>query len=88
MFTWPAVVIRAGAPCGSDLDAIASLSPGQREAVERLAIREQTLAEASPESGRTIGALKVNFHRAIRALRERLMPREEPNDLSEGDRHV
>ena len=71
------------------LDAIASLSPGQREAVERLGIEEQSLAESSAQSGRSIGALKVNFHRAIRALRERLVPRDgPPTDLSEEDRHV
>lgn len=70
-------------------DAIASLSPGQREAVERLTLREQSLAEASAESGRSIGALKVNLHRANRALRERLAPREDPPvDLSGEDRHV
>ncbi len=50
-------------------DAIAQLSAGQREAVERLAIREQSLAEASAETGKTMGALKVNFHRALKALR-------------------
>ena len=70
-------------------NAIASLSPGQREAVERLAIREQSLAEASAESGRSVGALKVNLHRAIRALREKLAPRKEQQaDLSGEDRHV
>ncbi len=55
-------------------DAIAGLSAVQREAVERLALREQTLAEASADTGRTTGALKVNLHRAIKALRERLVP--------------
>ncbi len=70
-------------------DAIAKLSPGQREAVERLAIREQSLAEASVESGRSVGALKVNLHRAIRALRVKLAPANElPADLSGEDRHV
>ena len=48
-------------------DAIDSLSPKKREAVERLALSEQTLAEASADTGRTIGALKVNLHRAVRA---------------------
>ena len=52
--------------------AIARLSPSQREAVEHLALHEQTLAEASLETGKTTGALKVNFHRALKALRERL----------------
>lgn len=70
-------------------DAIAGLSPGQREAVERLALREQSLVEASVESGRSIGALKVNMHRALRALRDRLVSREDPPaGQSEEDRHV
>lgn len=55
-------------------EAIAGLSPVQREAVERLALREQTLAEAAADTGRTPGALKVNLHRAIKTLRERLAP--------------
>jgi DNA-directed RNA polymerase specialized sigma24 family protein len=37
--------------------------------VERLALREQSLAEAAAETGKTTGALKVNFHRALKALR-------------------
>ena len=52
--------------------AIAGLTPSQREAVLHLALREQTLAEASEETGKTTGALKVNLHRAIKALRSRL----------------
>ena len=52
--------------------ALADLSPSQREAVEHLSIREQSLAEASIETGKTTGALKVNFHRALKALRSRL----------------
>ena len=53
-------------------EAIAHLPEGQRDAVERLALREQTLAEAAAETGKTTGALKVNFHRALKALRTRL----------------
>jgi RNA polymerase sigma-70 factor (ECF subfamily) len=52
--------------------AIASLSASQREAVEHLALREQSLAEAAAETGKTTGALKVNLHRALKALRGRL----------------
>ena len=52
--------------------ALESLPVAQREAVERLALREQSLAEASAETGKTTGALKVNFHRALKALRRRL----------------
>jgi len=51
--------------------AIRSLPQGQREAVERLALREQSLAEASADTGRSKVALKVNLHRAINTLRQR-----------------
>lgn len=52
-------------------DAIASLPPGQREAVEQLGLKERSLAEASASTGRQTGALKVNLHRAMKALRTR-----------------
>jgi RNA polymerase sigma-70 factor (ECF subfamily) len=52
--------------------AIAALPDGQREAVELLKLREMSLAEASQQSGKSIAALKVNVHRAIKALRARL----------------
>jgi RNA polymerase sigma-70 factor (ECF subfamily) len=52
--------------------AIASLGEGQREAVEHLAMRELSLSEAAEVTGKTKGALKVNFHRALKALRVRL----------------
>lgn len=53
-------------------EAIAQLPPGQREAVEQLGLREQSLAEAAAQTGRHTGALKVNLHRALKALRGRL----------------
>ena len=53
-------------------EAIRNLPQGQREAVERLALGEQSLADASAETGRSKTALKVNLHRAINALRKRL----------------
>jgi RNA polymerase sigma-70 factor (ECF subfamily) len=52
--------------------AIARLPPGQREAVEQMGLKERSLAEASAETGRNTGALKVNLHRALKALRGRL----------------
>jgi RNA polymerase sigma-70 factor (ECF subfamily) len=52
--------------------AIAELPPGQREAVEQLGLHERTLAEAAAHTGRSTGALKVNLHRALKALRVRL----------------
>lgn len=52
--------------------AIATLPAGQREAVTTLALKEHSLAEAADLTGKTKTALKVNLHRAIRALRSRL----------------
>lgn len=52
--------------------AIAKLPPGQREAVEQMGLKERSLAEASVETGRSTGALKVNLHRALKTLRDRL----------------
>jgi RNA polymerase sigma-70 factor (ECF subfamily) len=53
-------------------DAIASLPPGQRQAIEQLGLRELSLREAEQLTGRQTGALKVNLHRALKALRKRL----------------
>ena len=52
--------------------AVSELTAGQKQAVELLAMQGRTLAEASTETGRTKGALKVNFHRAMEALRRRV----------------
>lgn len=53
-------------------EAIATLPPGQREAVEQLGLRERSLAEVAALTGRSTGALKVNLHRALKALRGRM----------------
>lgn len=53
-------------------EAIATLSPGQREAVDLLALQDRSLDEASAATGRSKGALKVNLHRAIHTLRTQL----------------
>ena len=53
-------------------EAISRLPPGQREAVEQMGLQERSLAEASAATGRSPGALKVNLHRALKALRGRL----------------
>jgi RNA polymerase sigma factor (sigma-70 family) len=58
-------------------EAIAGLSQPQREAIELLKLREMSLAEASAASGRSVAALKVNVHRAIKSLRARLAGEEE-----------
>jgi len=52
--------------------AIATLPEGQREAIKLLKLQELSLAEASQVSGKSIAALKVNVHRAIKALRAQL----------------
>src|SRR3954471_4274696 len=52
--------------------AVAGLPGGQRQAVELLAFQELSLDQASAATGRTKVALKVNLHRALKALRQRL----------------
>ena len=53
--------------------AITSLPQSQREAVELLRLRELSLAEASKLSGRSVAALKVNVHRALKSLQHALL---------------
>lgn len=55
--------------------ALAKLSPGEREAVELLRLRQLTLAEAAEASGTTVAALKVAVHRATKRLRGFTMDR-------------
>jgi RNA polymerase sigma-70 factor, ECF subfamily len=45
------------------------LPPRQRAALEAVKLREMSLAEASAVSGQSVGALKVNTHRALKSLR-------------------
>ncbi|MEO8777785.1 MAG: sigma-70 family RNA polymerase sigma factor [Rhodanobacter sp.] len=52
-------------------DAIRTLPAGQRQAIEQLGLRELSLSEAAELTGRHAGALKVNLHRALKALRKR-----------------
>jgi len=49
----------------------ASLPPRQREAVEQLALAGKSILEAAAATGQTQGALAVNLHRALNALRTR-----------------
>lgn len=53
-------------------ESIKTLPPGQRQAVERLTLQGQSLEEAAADTGRSKVALKVNLHRAIKALRLRM----------------
>ena len=62
--------------------SIATLPPGQRQAVERLGLQGQSLEEAAAQTGRSKIALKVNLHRAIKALRGKLGS---SADAGEGD---
>ena len=50
-------------------DLLQVLPPRQREALQALKLKEMTLAEASLASGQSVAALKVNTHRALKALR-------------------
>jgi RNA polymerase sigma-70 factor (ECF subfamily) len=69
----------ADAAANNDMEAVRSseevgellrrLPPRQREALEALKLKEMSLAEASASSGQSVTALKVNAHRALKALR-------------------
>jgi RNA polymerase sigma factor (sigma-70 family) len=48
---------------------LAELPQRQREAVQHLMLEEKSLNEAAALTGRSKGALKVNLHRALSALR-------------------
>jgi RNA polymerase sigma factor (sigma-70 family) len=50
-------------------EALAALPQRQREAVQHLVIEEKSLAQASALTRRSKGSLKVNLHRALKALR-------------------
>jgi RNA polymerase sigma-70 factor (ECF subfamily) len=52
--------------------AMAALSERQREAVHHLVLKERSLAETAAATGRSTGSLKVNLHRALKALRVHL----------------
>ena len=52
--------------------ALEILPERQREAVQVLVIEEQSLAEAAITTRRSKGALKVNLHRALKALRAKV----------------
>jgi RNA polymerase sigma factor (sigma-70 family) len=51
---------------------IDKLPAGQREAAEHLALQGQSLAQAATATGRSTGSLRVNWHRALKALRAKL----------------
>lgn len=55
--------------------AIEQLPPDQRQTIRMLKLNELSLKEASAASGRSIPALKVATHRAVRSLRRILKQR-------------
>ena len=52
--------------------AIDQLSARQREAVEHLALRSQSLAQTAAVTGRSTGSLRVQWHRALKTLHAQL----------------
>jgi RNA polymerase sigma factor (sigma-70 family) len=54
--------------------AVAELPKSQREAVRHLMLEEKSLDDAAASTGRSKGSLKVNLHRALKALRLKLDP--------------
>jgi RNA polymerase sigma factor (sigma-70 family) len=65
----PAVGLKHADDAGRVSQALASLPARQREAVQYLVLEEQSLAEASALTRRSKVSLKVNLHRALKALR-------------------
>jgi RNA polymerase sigma-70 factor (ECF subfamily) len=58
-------------------DVIETLPSAQRWAVKLLKLRQLSLREAAQESGMSIAALKVAGHRALKALRAKLIAHED-----------
>jgi RNA polymerase sigma-70 factor (ECF subfamily) len=56
--------------------ALETLPPRQRHAIDLLKLQELTLKEAAAISGMTVGALKVATHRAMATLRRLLVDKE------------
>ena len=59
---------------------LAALSKRQRAALEAVKIRGLTMAVAASESGQTVAAIKVNVHRAVKALKNLVRSRNETLD--------
>jgi RNA polymerase sigma-70 factor (ECF subfamily) len=53
-------------------EAVERLPPEQRQAIKMLKLNEMSLKEAAAASGRSITALKVATHRAMKSLRKML----------------
>jgi RNA polymerase sigma-70 factor (ECF subfamily) len=57
--------------------AVEHLPPDQRQAISMLKLKEMSLKEAALASGRSVSALKVATHRAMKSLRKILLQRSE-----------
>ena len=57
---------------GTVTRALEGLPPRQREAVQHLVLEERSLTAAAALTRRSKGSLKVNLHRALKALRGRM----------------
>jgi RNA polymerase sigma factor (sigma-70 family) len=58
-------------------DALKALSPGQRQVIELLKLKEMSLKDAAATTGLSIAALKVTTHRALKSLRKILNDKDE-----------
>lgn len=56
---------------------VESLPPAQRWAIKLLKLQEMSLKEAAKVSGMSVAALKTASHRALKALRVRVVPHED-----------
>ena len=68
----PARSIDHAEASGRVTEALTTLPQRQRQAVEALVLKEQSLTEAAVATGHTKGALKVNLHRALKTLRGKM----------------
>jgi RNA polymerase sigma factor (sigma-70 family) len=59
--------------------AIVALPAGQRDAIEYLALRGHSFADAATVANRTEGSLRVSWHRALRALRAQIDRKDRSN---------
>ena len=56
---------------------VESLPAAQRWAIQKLKLQEMSLNEAAKASGMSVAALKAASHRALKALRMKIVPRED-----------
>jgi RNA polymerase sigma-70 factor (ECF subfamily) len=68
----PSIGLDRADDAGQISQALAGLPARQREAVQYLVLEEQSLADAAALTRRSKGSLKVNLHRALKALRGRI----------------